>query len=250
MALSFDRVVGTDPSRGMVEQARSSTPSDSYPTVTYQVASAEDMPFLESQSVDIVVSGQAAHWFDPEPFFHEMERIIRKGGTLALWCYKDHVFVDFPTATQILNHYCYGESEDLLGPYWQQPGRKRVQNKLRDLRPPESAWTNVHRIEYEPSTNGPQTGEMTVLFDTSMIMGKRMTLADCMNYIRTWSSFNGWQEKHPEAKRREDGGSGDVVDRMFDEIIDSVWGSHKDTDCKNEEMNIEWGSGLVLARRK
>lgn len=228
----------------MIQQARSSTSADEYPNVTYEPASAENLPFLTDRSVDMVVAGQAAHWFDPEDFFPEMRRVVRSGGTLALWGYKDHVFVDYPVATRVLDRYCYGEEERVLGPYWQQPGRSRVQNKLRDLQPPEDEWIDVQRIEYEPGTKGPGSGEGT------MFLSRRMTLGACMNYIRTFSAFGGWQEKYPHLRRREDGGSGDVVDEMFDEMIESEPDWATCSDWKGKEVNIEWGSGLVLARKK
>lgn len=228
----------------MVQQARTSTSNNEYPNVTFREAAAESMPFLQDGSVDMITSGQAAHWFDPESFFPEMGRIVRKGGTLALWCYKDHVFVDYPDATRVLNKYAYGDDKDLLGPYWQQPGRSIVQNKLRDVQPPESAWENTQRIEYEPGTNGPGSGEGTIF------LSRKTTLGDCMNYIRTWSSFHGWQEKHLNSKRREDGGSGDVVDEMLDEMLGAEPDWQRDPDPKSKEVNIEWGTGLLLARRK
>ena len=228
----------------MIHQATSLTPAGDYPNVTYEQASAETMPFLPNHSVDTVVSGQAAHWFDPDGFFPEMKRVVRSGGTLALWCYKDHVFVDYPAATRILDRYCYSEDERVLGPYWQQPGRSRVQNKLRDLRPPEDEWTDVQRIEYEPGVKGPNSGEGT------MFLSKRMTLGVCMSYIRTWSAYGAWQEKYPHFGRREDGGSGDVIDEMFDEMVESEPDWATSSDWKGKEVNVEWGSGLLLARKK
>ena len=244
LAASFSQVIGTDPSSGMVQQARSSTPNAEYPNVSYREAVAESMPFLDDQSVDMIVSGQAAHWFDPAPFSLEMKRVVRRGGTLALWCYKDHVFVDSPNATQVLNEYAYGDDGNLLGPYWQQPGRSRVQNLLRDLQPPETEWADVQRVEYEPGSYGPRSGEGT------MFLSRTMTLHDCMNYIRTWSSFHGWQEKHPESIRREDGGDGDVIDEMLDEMVRSEPKWQGDPKIKGKEVVIEWGTGLLLARRR
>jgi len=39
---------------------------------------------LESQSIDLVVAGQAFHWFDPEPTRTEFRRILRGEGWVAL----------------------------------------------------------------------------------------------------------------------------------------------------------------------
>jgi ubiquinone/menaquinone biosynthesis C-methylase UbiE len=90
----------------MIDQAVGITyPGNGYCNVTYREASAESLPFLMEEEVDMVVAGQAAHWFDLPRLRPEMNRIMRKGGTLAFWGYKDHVFVDYPRATDILNQY-------------------------------------------------------------------------------------------------------------------------------------------------
>ena len=44
---------------------------------------------LETQSVDLIVSGQAWHWFEPSATCREMARIARPGGRLALLWYDD-----------------------------------------------------------------------------------------------------------------------------------------------------------------
>jgi SAM-dependent methyltransferase len=244
LSASFTHVIGTDPSQGMLEQARSMTPKEKYPNVEYKEATAEDSPFLETGSVDMVVAGQAAHWFDYKRLFPELKRIVRPSGTLAFWGYKDHVFVDYPRATEILEKYAYGNDERLLGPYWPQPGRSIVEGKLRVIKPPTSDWEDIQRIEYEPAVNGPRSGQGT------MLMNKRLTLKECMAYIRTWSSFHGWQERHPEMKRKDDGGNGDVVDEMFQVMVDTEEDWRKGGDWRDKEVEIEWGSGLLLARRR
>ena len=231
----------------MIEQAESSSSTaltshpDSYPNLTFRQSAAESLPFLDDGSVDMVVAGQAAHWFDYKRFFPEMIRILRKNGTLALWGYKDHVFVDYPKATKVLNEYAYGKDEQLLGSYWSQPGRSIVQNKFRDIQPPNDNWDNVKRVEYEPGTNGSNSGEGT------MFLRRRLKLGECMNYIRTWSAFHAWQEKHPDQQRRSEGGNGDVVDEMFDKMksVETDW-----VESEEKEVEIEWGSGLLLARKK
>ena len=223
----------------MIEQAKSS--STEYPNVTFHESAAERLPFINDGVVDMVVAGQAAHWFDYPKFFPEMKRILRKSGTLALWGYKDHVFVDYPKATKILYDYAYGKDERLLGPYWSQPGRSIVQNKLRDIKPPLSDWEDIQRIEYEPGTEGPNSGEGTIF------LRRRLKLHACMNYIRTWSAYHAWEEKHPAQRKREEGGSGDVVDLMFDEMesAETDWEQGEE-----KEVEIEWGSGLLLGRAK
>lgn len=54
----FERLIGTDPSAGMVAQAQSQTTSKK---VTFRPGMAEDMDFIADGSLDMVVAGQAAH---------------------------------------------------------------------------------------------------------------------------------------------------------------------------------------------
>jgi ubiquinone/menaquinone biosynthesis C-methylase UbiE len=240
MSEHFDSITGTDPSSRMIEQAQSSTSSTEYPNVKFREASAESLPFVADSSVDMVVAGQAAHWFDYTKVFNELARTVKSGGSMAFWGYKDHVFVDSPTASSIMDKYAYDRHPDMLGSYWQQPGRSIVQNLLRDVKPPSDTWQDIKRIEYEPGTNGRHSGHGT------MFMSKSLKIGECKEYIRTWSSYHSWREAHPSAEGRSRGGSGDVVDQLFDEIasIDSKFGSEETS------VDIEWGSVLLLARKQ
>jgi len=53
------------------------------PDVRTAVASAEDLP-LPDRSVDVVVSAQAFHWFEPARALPEIARVLRPGGQVAL----------------------------------------------------------------------------------------------------------------------------------------------------------------------
>jgi len=239
MSKQFDRVIGTDPSPGMVKQAQTQSPASEFPNVEFRVAAAEGLPFVEDESVDMVVAGQAAHWFRYDIVFPELKRILRKGGTLAFWGYKDHVYIGYPKASALVQKYFYGDDpERNLGKYWE-PGRFIVRNKLREVRPPEDLYEDVTRVEYEPNPVAANSGEGT------MFMTKEMTLGQSKDYVRTASSFHEWERKHPESKSRSSGGSGDVVDLMYDEM--SAAEGWDDDDMK---LQLEWGSAIVMARRR
>lgn len=242
MSKYFDTVIGIDPSDGMLQEAKSLTKREDYPNVDFIRASAEYLPFAADQSVDMVVAGQAAHWFDFPNLFAEMKRVLKRGGIMAFWGYKDPVLVDHPMATRMITEFCYRPDESAMGPYWQQPGRSIVQEKLRAIRPPESEW-KVERIEYEPGTAGRHSGEGTIF------MEQRMTIAQNMEYIRSSSSFHGWQEAHPNRKSKSAGGKGDCIDDLFDEIaeVEEAW--KNDQNWQEKEIDVEWGTGLVLARK-
>ncbi|KAK3074255.1 trans-aconitate methyltransferase 1 [Teratosphaeriaceae sp. CCFEE 6253] len=241
MSKHFDRVLGTDPSAGMIKQSRTSIEDEKlYANVEFREGGAESTPSLGEGGVDMVVAGQAAHWFDYARLWPEIKRLVRSDGTVAFWGYKDPVFVDFPEASQIMRHYLYDARPGKLGSYWSMPGRSYVQDKLRIIQPPASDWEDVQRVEYEPDTKGRHSGEGT------LFMERRLTVGEMKGYLRTFSNYHEWEKVNPDRVARTAGGDGDVIDEMFEEAA-------KKTEWFRDEGNvvdIEWGSGLVMARKR
>lgn len=191
----------------------------------------------------MVVAGQAAHWFDYSKVWPELAKKVRQGGTLAFWGYKDNIFVDYPLATKILDQYCYGDN--YMGPFWEQPGRDILRDKYHAIVPPEKDWDEVERIAYEPGTQGKGSGEGVLL------MGKKLKLGEVEGYLRTFSAYFNWMEKHPEREARKNGGEGDIVDEMLDKMREAEpeWKA-KGEDWRDFEIENEWGSVILLSRRK
>jgi SAM-dependent methyltransferase len=77
-------VGAVDPSPEMLAELASRLPA-----VAAAVGTAEAIPVADA-SVDVVVAGQAAHWFDTAPAAREIRRVLRPGGTLGLiWNTRD-----------------------------------------------------------------------------------------------------------------------------------------------------------------
>ncbi|KAH9908504.1 S-adenosyl-L-methionine-dependent methyltransferase [Xylariomycetidae sp. FL2044] len=241
----FKSVTAIDPSAGMVEQARSTTQDAK---ITFRQGSAEDLSFMPDSSVDMAVAGQAAHWFDYSKFWPELARTVRPGGTLALWGYKDNVLLGAERATEIMERFVYGSGKVApgvvgMGPYWEQPGRNILRDLLRNVRAPEEDWTDFTRLEHEPGADDP--GEVRWL-------RKKMKLGEVEGYTRTFSCYNGWKEAHPEVKSRKDGGGGgDVVDVMWEHMVEAVpeWKAMGDR-WREAEVESDWGTYILMARRR
>jgi ubiquinone/menaquinone biosynthesis C-methylase UbiE len=246
LSSSFTRVLATDPSNSMITQAISSTPKKDYPNIDFREASAEDLKFIQDGTLDMVVAGQAAHWFNYSKVWPELSRKVRRGGTLAFWGYKDNVFPDNSEASKVLDWYCYGEPYDkTMGGYWEMPGRGIVREKYREIVPSPEEWEDVQRVEYEPGLEGSGSGEGEVL------MRGKLKLGEVEGYARTFSAFHNWQVENKDRKARKDGGDGDLVDEMFDKMleVEPKWRKAGEK-WRDVEVENEWGSVILLARRK
>ncbi|KAM3561095.1 hypothetical protein ARSEF4850_003368 [Beauveria asiatica] len=243
----FAKVIATDPSLNMVTQAKSMTQDGN---IEIRQAKAEDLSFLPDQSVDLVVSGQAAHWFDYSKAWPEIARVVRPGGSLAFWGYKDNVLLGHPKANVIFDKYSYGKEDiapgiETMGRHWEQPGRNILRKLLADVVPPASQWETVQRIEYDLDDEATEAD----IGDAWMV--QETTLGGFESYVRTASSYLGWKEAHPERKSRSEGGEGDIVDMLMDEIVASEpkWKGMRDN-WRDANVKTVWGSFILMAKRK
>ncbi|KAI9158273.1 Trans-aconitate 3-methyltransferase [Paramyrothecium foliicola] len=244
---SFDKVIATDPSAGMVKQAAQMTAD---PKVTFRQCGAEDLSFLPDDSVDMVVSGQAAHWFDYSKAWPELARVVKRGGSLAFWGYRDNVLVGHKRASEIFLRFCYGSEEvepglEGMNKYWERPGRDIVRNLLRDVEPSQSEWKDIQRILCDIKADTAELPDPETAW-----LQQRITLGGLEGYLHTFSAVQGWKDAHPERKSRAEGGDGDLVDIMMDQIVASEpqWKAMGDK-WRDAELDTVWGTYILLARR-
>lgn len=229
LANHFDRVSGFDTSAQMLTKA------SARPNVTYAQGEAESLPSLRDGAIDLVTVGQAAHWFTHAPWFVEMARILRPGGTLSFWSYNEAVFTQNPAATEVWRRYSH--AEDKLGPHWPQPGRRILESAMEGIEPPGALFEGIER-RHAAQKDG--KGEVSAV-------AKEMPLQFAEAYFRTSSAFHGWQTANPGILARKKGGDsrrGDVVDEMMDEIK-AVTRWNDDT-----TVHIHWPTVTVLARKR
>lgn len=224
----FDKVIGMDTSAVMVESARKA-----YPNIDFVVSSAEtfvDSAKLSKESVDLVTVAEGIHWFDLPVFMAEAHRALKPNGTLAFWGYCDAVVTGYPNETKAILELCYGK--DKLGPYWQQPGR----NLLRDRIPyelPADLFKDVERYENVVCTESKPAAKGN---SDTFAMTKMTTVKALQEYVKTWSAWHNWEVAHPGAE--------DIVKQCFDNLkAGNKW---KD----DTQVELKWDSFLVMATKK
>ncbi|TDZ17251.1 putative S-adenosylmethionine-dependent methyltransferase CRG1 [Colletotrichum orbiculare MAFF 240422] len=249
----FARVIAIDPSAGMVKQASESTTDAK---IAYRQATSEDLSFVDDQSVDLVVAGQAAHWFNYSKVWPELARVVKRGGTLAFWGYKDNILLGYPEVNAIFEHFCYGEGEasrdfphETMGQYWEKPGRQILRDNLDAVVPPHSEWERVKRIVYDPDRTTSQIG--ADVDPEAAWQQKKLKLGEFEGYVRTFSSYRGWRDAHPDIKSRAEGGDGDIADVLFDKLLEAVpeWKARGE-EWRDVEVEAVWGTSIILAKRK
>ena len=157
LAAHFIRVIATDPSAEQIRNA------GSHEKISYVVAPAEQSE-IPSQTVDLVTVAQAAHWFDLERFFLETRRVLRPGGSVALWCYG--LSRINPEIDRVVQHYY----TNIVGPYWP-PERRYIDEKYQSIPFPfaEHPTPEFH-------------------------MKAEWGLDEFMGYLHTWSATKRFQE--------------------------------------------------------
>lgn len=147
----FEKIIATDISAA---QLRGAFP---HPRIQYKHTRAESAG-LPTQSVDLVTVAQALHWFDLDAFYEEVNRTLKPGRAIAVWCYELNTIE--PGIDAIIRKY-YNE---IVGPYWP-PERRFVIDGYRTLPFP---FREIH----------PPHIDMEKLWGLEQLLG----------YLRSWSA--------------------------------------------------------------
>ena len=100
LAKHFETVIGIDNSETQLKEAM--TASAEFRNVFYKLGAAESVSsLLTPESVDLITVGQAVHWFEIVTFYEECLKILKPGGTLAVYVYSIPVY-DNPAANRLL----------------------------------------------------------------------------------------------------------------------------------------------------
>lgn len=153
LAERFGSVVATDASAAQLAQA---TPHHG---ITYRVL-REGESGLPGRTASIVTVAQAAHWFDLGAFYREVDRVLKPGGVVALWCYG--ILAIDAGIDGILQRF----EHERVGPYWPEE-RRHVDAGYRSLPFPYA------RID-----------------TPAFVMEARLDRAALLGYLGSWSAVS------------------------------------------------------------
>jgi SAM-dependent methyltransferase len=157
LAGSFERVLAIDGSFSQLGRAVA------HERIVYGVALAERLP-LRDASAGLVAAAQAAHWFEPEPFYQECRRVLKPGGVVALWGYG--LFRVGGTIDAIIDHLYV----NTLGRFW--PAERRYV---------DDAYRSLPFLVPEESV---PAFSMTAFWSREDVIG----------YLATWSAVQRFQD--------------------------------------------------------
>jgi len=148
---SFENVYATDISSNQISQAFKST------NIHYSVQPAEQTNF-EDDLFDLVVVGQAIHWFEFEKFYSEVRRTCKPGALLIVIGYGNPK-ID-PNIDPVLDHFY----KNIVGPFWDTERKyideeyKTIPFPFEEIKHTEFSitcdWTLEHFIEYINTWSG------------------------------------------------------------------------------------------------
>jgi SAM-dependent methyltransferase len=169
--------------------------------IRFEISSAEDLgtdlsPPVEDSSVDLIVASTAAHWFDMSRFWPQAARVLKPGGTVALWSNGDGcIHPSMPNADSI--QAALNEIEEReMKPFFE-PGNVLTKNLYASLPLP---WTLEPRVvDFDEATFvrklwGPENSEE--FFEGG---GMEIDLDRMEKVLSTASPLQRWRDAYPDA---------------------------------------------------
>jgi SAM-dependent methyltransferase len=213
LAPFFQHAFGTDPGESMIEAAQQNAPQAAGGERTkFVVCAAEDLTSISEirpGTVDLISAGTAAHWFNLPAFYASAAKMLRPGGTIALWCTGSLYCDPYSTPNAAKVQQVFSDvNREILGPF-ELPQNKLYRELYQDL---ELPWTikdsdptiqaamaafdqsKFKRVEF--NKNGElEPGQKYVQSMTSSLKMLQYGLG-------TTSGVNRWREAHKEQLER------------------------------------------------
>ncbi|KXN70755.1 S-adenosyl-L-methionine-dependent methyltransferase, partial [Conidiobolus coronatus NRRL 28638] len=198
----FDKVIGVDHSEVMIKTAIQ------HPKIEYKVGDCLNIPVPDA-SLDLLVIGEAIHYFPIPEFWAEVKRIVKPGGTLGFWGYTNNICVEYPVITDLIWEF----TMETLGPYWDK-GKENMDELLQshvDNLPFENVEGRVFfahpKIEYNSKvqsfTQNNQNFVTSSIPDSGFVKPIQ-SLGQLSNYLKTWHGYHKYLKNNPNSENPVD----------------------------------------------
>ncbi|KAF1992053.1 S-adenosyl-L-methionine-dependent methyltransferase [Aulographum hederae CBS 113979] len=292
----FSKITGMDPGEGMIRQAKLALKdlrhvsrgrqdgnyeddggrgsdgdldgSGPETEVQYIVGKAETLDMIETNSVDMIVAGTAAHWFDFDKLWPEIERVTKFNATVAFWTYDIPYPTHYPALAPFISSSVYSAPETAR--FIPQPGASIIRSLYHILpRPsPTTAWSTIQLNTYPTTTSEgvpyipvlppPPTGlaegtekATETETDWDLRTDNLTTFTALAEAKRTNSSYFLWRERNLDVPVEEDYVARDVGEikrRVLEERRRGV-GVNVGKELSDDEVWVMRPMGLLLMRR-
>ena len=160
----YTSVIGVDVSPAQVAAGQAAPPAAN---MTFAVGDASALPRPDA-SVDLVLCGEALHWFDIPAFYGEAARVLRPSSTIAILGYGGSSITDHPAADAAFQSVW----RDLLATSWDPRVPLILEALYAGYEPPESLFHSVER--HVGRTSG-------------MVMERAMGVDAIVGFCDSWS---------------------------------------------------------------
>ncbi|KAJ3113372.1 hypothetical protein HDU96_003475 [Phlyctochytrium bullatum] len=223
LARHFRKVIGVEPSDAMRKEAAVPDPADETFGVVEYLKGDDEHFNVPDGCADLVVSAQAAHWFDMPKFYAECRRVLKPHGTVALWGYTYATLPSNPAATAAILHW----GSVTMQPYWD-VRRQILDAHYASNQPPFPEV--VRSIRPTPVRPSP--------------VAKKMTVGTLRRYLKTFSCYKTFKDAERKGEEaavkvaRECGG--DPVDKLVEGLFGGKEG------WEDEVLEVVWPVVLVM----
>jgi len=246
LAPHFAHAIGLDPAEGMISTARSlGGASSTAEPIRFEISTAEDLgwhlsPPVEDSRIDLITASAAAHWFDMPRFWLRAARILKPGGTVAIWCTGDaRIHSSMPNAAAIQAALDEIEERELK-PFFE-PGNLLTRGLYVGLPLPwelETPVSDFDEATFFRKEWGPDDAE------EFLEAGRTEANLDMIEKIMsTMSPVQRWREAHPNAVGTER----DVL-RQIRGVVERL--SHEAGVEKGKEVIKGTVNGVLLMVKK
>ena len=230
----FEKIIASDISKEQLQQGKL---HNAHENIEFKDGSEKQIPAKDS-SVDLVISGAAAHWFDLDKFFLEVKRVLKPTGCLAIFGYWTPKISPLSCAD--------AESSKIVSNLFEQAILESVSDE------PTKAKAYLHlKKRYDdifhaiPFTDKTKIDEFHLVYDCS--------INNLIGYMKSSDSYEPYIERKIDSlKKKKQKITKEIIDSVdyVAKFISRLKSSFKISNCSDSEnvMTLDFNFFLILAK--